>query len=161
MKTRHNGQTYLWKLVGKEEENTRERYYVRVKPLGNNGEYLEMSLENIQNSLSETTQTVEDMDAAETTEIKETAPAEAETSEATGEIVSESEKSQRISDLADAIMKQREIVGKPINKTEATNQIEKMKRKPEMFGEYMVNVFKQMGLDLSKEEAIKEFKKLC
>ena len=38
---------------------------------------------------------------------------------------------------------------------------EKMKKKPEMFGEYMVNVFKQMGLDLSKEEAIKEFKKLC
>jgi hypothetical protein len=25
----------------------------------------------------------------------------------------------------------------------------------------MINVFKQMGLDLSKEEAIKEFKKLC
>ena len=161
MKTRHNGQTYLWKLLGKEEDNIRERYYVRVKPLGNNGEYLEMSLENIQNSLSETTQTVEDMDAAETTEIKETAPAEAEVAEVTGEIVSESEKSQRISDLADAIMKQREIVGKPINKTEATNQIEKMKRKPEMFGEYMVNVFKQMGLDLSKDEAIKEFKKLC
>ena len=161
MKTRHNGQTYLWKLVGKEEENTRERYYVKVKPLGNNGEYLEMSLENIQNSLSETTQTVEDIDAAETTEIKETAPAEAETGEATGEILSESEKSQRISDLADAIMKQREIVGKPINRTEATNQIERMKKKPEMFGEYMVNVFKQMGLDLSKEEAIKEFKKLC
>ena len=101
------------------------------------------------------------MDTNETTEIKETAPTEAEASEATGEIVSESEKSQRISDLADAIMKQREIVGKPINKTEATNQIEKMKKKPEMFGEYMVNVFKQMGLDLSKEEAVKEFKKLC
>ena len=158
MKTRHNGQTYLWKLLGKEEENSRERFYVKVKPLGNNGEYLEMSLENIQNSLSETTQTVEDMDA---TELATSSPAETEATEATREIVSENEKSQRISDLADAIMKQREIVGKPINKTEATNQIERMKKNPEIFGDYMVNVFKQMGLDLSKEEAIKEFKKLC
>jgi hypothetical protein len=47
------------------------------------------------------------------------------------------------------------------NKTQALNQIERMKEKPDMYAGFLVNVFKQKGLNLTKEEAIKEFKKMC
>jgi hypothetical protein len=58
-------------------------------------------------------------------------------------------------------MKQRESIGKPVNKTEAENMIEKMQKNPEMFGDYMIRVFNQLGVQVTKEDAVKEFKKLC
>jgi hypothetical protein len=36
-----------------------------------------------------------------------------------------------------------------------------MKENPDLYAGFLVNVFKQKGLNLSKEEAIKEFKKMC
>jgi hypothetical protein len=156
MKTRNNGRTYLWKQIAADKYAMN---YVLVKPLGSNGEYQEMSLSDIKKPLSETTQTVEEMN---TTEIKEDAPVETDVKESTEtSLISESEQAKNLAWFADGIQKQRESINKPVNKTEAENMVEKMKRNPEMFGDYMVRVFSQLGVQVNKEEAIESFKKLC
>ena len=159
MKTRINGQTYLWRLLSNDE---RSMVYTRVMPLGSNGEYIEMSLSNIVTSLTNTTQTVEDMDSKDTSDIKEDAPAETDASEDTAKTpISNTETVKNLAWFADGIMKQRESIGKPVNKTEAENMLEKMKNNPSLFGEYFTRVFSQLGITLNKEDAVKEFKKLC
>ena len=159
MKTRINGQTYLWRLLSNDE---RSMVYTRVMPLGSNGEYIEMSLSNIVTSLTNTTQTVEDMDSKDTSDIKEDAPAETDASEDTAKTpISNTETVKNLAWFADGIMKQRESIGKPVNKTEAENMLEKMKNNPSLFGEYFTKVFSQLGITLNKEDAVKEFKKLC
>ena len=158
MKTKNGGQTILWKFIGEEADDLTMRTYQRVKPLGNNGEYLEMSLNDIQNPLANTTKTTEDV------EISEMAPkvaAETEATESAEEIKTPNELSKEMMEFVDLVMLQRESIGRPISKSEATNRVYDMMKNPESFGNYMVNVFKQKGLTLSKEEAIKEFKKMC
>jgi hypothetical protein len=126
-----------------------------VKPLGNNGEYMEMSLADITKPLNETKETIEDMKESE---LQATSPAEADVAEASNtDNTTDSEKAKQTAELADLLMKQ----NPKFNKTQALNQIEKMKEKPDMYAGFLVNVFKQKGLTLTKEEAIKEFKKMC
>ena len=152
MKTRHNGQTYLWKQTfeGKDVIN-----YTRVKPLGNNAEYLEMSLENIMNPLSETAQTLEDMDTAE---LQTPSPAETDAAEtSTSEVITDNERAKAVAELADLLMKQ----NPRFNKTEALNKIEEMKKNPKLYVKFLQNVFKQKGLNLNEEDTLNEFKKLC
>ena len=152
MKTRHNGQTYLWKQIFADKQAVN---FVRVKPLGNNAEYMEMSLNDITKPLSETKDTLEGMEAAE---LQATSPAEADAYEdTTGEVISSNEQSKKTAELADLLMKQ----NPKFNRTQALNQIEKMKQKPDLYAGFLVNVFKQKGLNLTKEEAVREFKKLC
>jgi hypothetical protein len=126
-----------------------------VKPLGNNGEYMEMSLADITKPLNETKETIEDMQESE---LQATSPAEADAAqESNADTVTDSEKAKQIAELAELLMKQ----NPKFNKTQALNQIERMKEKPDMYAGFLVNVFKQKGLNLTKEEAIKEFKKMC
>jgi hypothetical protein len=152
IKTRHNGQTYLWKQLIADKTAVN---YVMVKPLGNNGEYMEMSLADITKPLSETKETIEDMQESE---LQATSPAEADAAqESSADTVTDGEKAKQTAELAELLMKQ----NPKFNKTQALNQIERMKEKPDMYAGFLVNVFKQKGLNLTKEEAIKEFKKMC
>lgn len=152
IKTRHNGQTYLWKQIIADKTAVN---YVMVKPLGNNGEYMEMSLADITKPLSETKETIEDMQESE---LQATSPAEADAAqESNADTVTDGEKAKQTAELAELLMKQ----NPKFNKTQALNQIERMKEKPDMYAGFLVNVFKQKGLNLTKEEAIKEFKKMC
>ena len=152
IKTRHNGQTYLWKQLIADKTAVN---YVMVKPLGNNGEYMEMSLADITKPLSETKETIEDMQESE---LQATSPAEADAAqESNANTVTDGEKAKQTAELAELLMKQ----NPKFNKTQALNQIERMKEKPDMYAGFLVNVFKQKGLNLTKEEAIKEFKKMC
>lgn len=152
IKTRHNGQTYLWKQVIADKTAVN---YVMVKPLGNNAEYLEMSLSDITQPMSETKETIEDMQESE---LQATSPAEAEAAEtSTTDNTTDSEKVKQVAELADLIQKQ----NPKFNKTQALNQIERMKEKPDLYAGFLVNVYKQKGLNLTKEEALTEFKKLC
>lgn len=158
MKTYHNGQTYLWKLIGADEYAMN---YIMVKPLGSNGEYLEMSLSDIQKPISDTKHLVEERDIDTSAELQEQAPVEAD---AEGVVITPVKDTQVAKDLAwfaDGIMKQRDAIGKPVNKTEARNMVEKMKESPERYGDYFIRVFKQLGMEITKDNAVKEFKKLC
>lgn len=157
MKISQGKQTSLWRLVGQEGQDNAEKLYMRIKPLGNNNEYLEMSLDNIKDPLINTTQTVEDMKESEiqSTSHQQTdseGPSEAST-------ITDTEKAKNVAQFADALMRQ----NPKLNRTEAFNKIEEMKSREDIsiFGDFLSNVFKQMGVTLNKEEAIKEFKKFC
>ena len=155
MKTRNAGTTHLWKLISADPYTM---HYIEVKPLGNNGEYLEMSLSDLQKAVTRTTQTLEDMS---TTDIHEQSPSETDAQEPVGDAVTAAEKTKNTAWLIDAIMKQRQSINKPVNKTEAENMLEKMKTSPDMYGEYLTRVFEQQGIQLSKDDALKKFKELC
>ena len=152
IKTRHNGQTYLWKQVIADKTAVN---YVMVKPLGNNAEYLEMSLSDITQPMSETKETIEDIQESE---LQTVSPAEAEAVEtSTADNTTDTEKTKQVAEFADLIMQQ----NPKLNKTQALNLFEKMKDNPSIYAGFIANVLKHKGLNLTKEEALAEFKKLC
>jgi hypothetical protein len=112
IKTRQNGQTYLWKQLIADETSV---HYNMVKPLGNNGEYMEMSLADITRPLNETKETIEDMKESE---LQATSPAEADAAASSNtDNTTNSEKVKRVEELADLLMKQ----NPKFNKTQALN----------------------------------------
>ena len=64
IKTEEGKETWLWRLLGKESdrENQEHRMYVKVKPLGDNNEFLQISLDRDFNPENTTTQTWDNMD---------------------------------------------------------------------------------------------------
>lgn len=170
IKTKVGKETYLWK---REEGNNVNGNIVfkPIKPLGNNGEYLEMNTSWIDKPLYDTLSeeskpTDEKTDTTdvqqEASELKTESPQETSTEEIPNtSLVSKTEKVKNLSSFADLVMGQNASVGKDISKEEALKRSEKMKSNPELYGKFFQNVFKQKGLDLSVEEAIEEFKKYC
>lgn len=152
IKTRQNNQTYLWKQIYADDHAVD---YTLVTPLGNNGEYIEMSLSDIRKALNETKDTVEDLRESE---LKETSPAEADAETPNRkQLIGNNEQAKNIGELADLIMKQ----NPKLNRTDALNKVENIKKDPSPYLGFLVNVFKQKGLNLSQEEALKEFEKYC
>jgi hypothetical protein len=152
IKTRQNNQTYLWKQIYADDHAVD---YTLVTPLGNNGEYIEMSLSDIRKALNETKDTVEDLRESE---LKETSPAESDAETPNRKkLIGNSEQAKNIGELADLIMKQ----NPKLNKIDALNKVENIKKDPSPYLGFLVNVFKQKGLNLSQEEALKEFEKYC
>ena len=170
IKTKVGKETYLWK---REEGNDVNGNIVfkPIKPLGNNGEYLEMNTSWIDKPLYDTLSeeskpTDEKTDTTdvqqEASELKTEGPQETSTEEIPNTpLVSKTEKVKNLSSFADLVMSQNASVGKDISKEEALKRSEKMKSNPKLYGKFFQNVFKQKGLDLSVEEAIEEFKKYC
>ena len=151
MKTRMKGTDYLWHLVSSSKS---QLVYERVEPLGNNGEYLEMSLEGIQKSLNETLQTSEDEAASP---MKESSAEETDSSEATTPIITDSEKSKKIAELLSDIQKQNKGTAE-----KAKEIYEKAKVNPKLYAGFLQNLFKeQRGLEFDKDQTLKYFKRFC
>jgi len=160
MKTTDGNQTYLWRLLGEEIENRRERYYERVTPLGNNGEYVEMSIvENVKAMDNTTTLEIEE----KTPEMPEVSPMENTASDVdTPTTVSESD-AQQTKNIINWISLQNRI-----SMEEAGEHFEKLKKATKNgtdiskgYKHYLVNLFKQAGLQLSLDEAAAKFKEFC
>ena len=152
MKTKMNNNTYLWHLTSDKGE---ELVFELMKPLGNNGEYLEMSTLDIKNPLSDTTKTTEDNSASD---LKTESPQESNVEDTSNsQVITKTEEIKNLSTFADLIMKQVPT----LSKEEALQKAESIKGKEKVFGKFLQNVFKQKGLDLSIDEAINEFKKYC
>ena len=161
MRVKTNGQTYLWKLLGEESdrENQKQRIYVRVKPLGDNNEYIEMSRENITKPMSETTLDVEDTDTAE---LEQKSPQESDANEDAGnKAPSKAEETRSLSDFAEALQQQWDSKGVQYTKEKVDDTINGIKSNPKLYAPFLVSVFERMGITVNREEAIKEFKKLC
>ena len=144
MKTKENNKTYLWKLNASSEAGYT---YEQLKPLGGNGEYLEISTADIAKPMMETTQTIED--------IKES-PVEADTP-STSESPETTEKMRKRAEMIDLIMQKTPR----LTKTEATNIFENMRKNPKMFKSFIPKLYKLKGLDYTEEQAMEEFLKLC
>lgn len=152
MKTKVNNNTYLWHLTSDKGE---ELVFELIKPLGNNGEYLEMSTLDIKDPLSDTTKTTEDNS---TSDLKTESPQESNVEDTSNnQIITKTEEIKNLAAFADLIMKQVPT----LSKEEALQKAESIKGREKVFGKFLQNVFKQKGLDLSIDEAINEFKKYC
>ena len=152
MRTKVNGDTYLWHFV---KEENHDLIYERVSPLGNNGEYLEMSTSSIEKPLQDTLKTKENNDSSP---LKEVSATETSGLEDTGkQPVSATETAKKNSEIVELIMKQ----NTKLNTVEAEDLKERIKGHEKQFARFLQNVFKHKGLDLSSDEAINEFKKLC
>lgn len=152
MKTKMNNNTYLWHLTSDKGE---ELVFELIKPLGNNGEYLEMSTLDIKDPLSDTTKTTEDNSASD---LKTESPQESNAEDTSNnQVITKTEEIKNLAAFADLIMKQVPT----LSKEEALQKAESIKGREKVFGKFLQNVFKQKGLDLSIDEAINEFKKYC
>lgn len=152
MKTKMNNNTYLWHLTSDKGE---ELVFEMIKPLGNNGEYLEMSTLDIKDPLSDTTKTTEDNSASD---LKTESPQESNVEDtSSNQVITKTEEVKSLAAFADLIMKQVST----LSKEEALQKAESIKGREKVFGKFLQNVFKQKGLDLSIDEAINEFKKYC
>lgn len=156
IRTRNKNYTYMWKLESGSDE---ELIFKRVLPLGNNGEYLEISMNEIKTPLSETTQTVED---SKDTDLKENTITETGNSSSTvNPIVTPRATVQNLEWFINGIIEQRKSIQKPISRTDAENMAEGIKKNPKQYKKYMINVFKQLGVEVSEENVINKFNELC
>lgn len=152
MKTKMNNNTYLWHLTSDKGE---ELVFELMKPLGNNGEYLEMSTLDIKDPLSDTTKTTEDNSASD---LKTESPQESNVEDTSNsQVITKTEEVYKMEDFINLLtMQNPKLVGEA-----AIAKVEQMKDNPKLFDGFLQNVFKNKGLNLNKEEAIKEFKKYC
>lgn len=159
MKTKIGKETYYWHL---DSSTSEELTFKRVKPLGNNGEYLEISTSEITNPLSEVSNVSEEKLASTVQEsasdLKTESPQEsiAEESVKTS-VITKTEEVKNLSSLADLIMLQ----NPKLDHSGAEKLALTIKEKEKMFTKFLQKVFKQKGLDLNENEALDEFHKYC
>jgi exodeoxyribonuclease-5 len=159
MKTKIGKETYYWHL---DSSTSEELTFKRVKPLGNNGEYFEISTSEITNPLSEVSNVSEEKPASTVQEsasdLKTESPQEstAEKSVKTP-VITKTEEVKNLSSLADLIMLQ----NPKLDHSGAEKLALTIKEKERMFTKFLQKVFAQKGLDLNEDEALDEFHKYC
>lgn len=159
MKTKIGKETYYWHL---DSSTSEELTFKRVKPLGNNGEYLEISISDITNPLSEVSNVSEEKPASTVQEsasdLKTESPQESTAEESVKTpVITKTEEVKNLSSLADLIMLQ----NPKLDHSGAEKLALTIKEKEGMFTKFLQKVFKQKGLDLNEDEALKEFHKYC
>ena len=159
MKTKIGKETYYWHL---DSSTSEELTFKRVKPLGNNGEYLEISTSDITNPLSEVSNVSEEKPASTVQEsasdLKTESPQESTAEESVKTpVITKTEEVKNLSSLADLIMLQ----NPKLDHSGAEKLALTIKEKEKMFTKFLQKVFKQKGLDLNEDEALDEFHKYC
>lgn len=158
MKTKVGRDTYLWKFLSLSPETGVT--FQLIKPLGNNGEYLEISPSSIDRPLNETVNTSKDNESSEesSADIKTSSPQESTAEEsAPTRVITPTEEVKNLSAIADLIMLQNPKLDHPA----AEKLAENIKGHERSYRKFLQNVFKHKGLNLNEEDAIKEFKKYC
>ena len=156
-------ETILWKRVGEESENKRDRLYTRIYPLGNNGEYMEMSTTKDMNALTRTTKLQDNND---TTELPETSPMETDAAEAdTPTSVPEtvSQQSKNIDALVPNVMHLDSTKSPEAAKKHLENYTDMLKEGKLTKGHqrYLVNLLNDAGIQVTMDNVLKEFEKFC
>lgn len=159
MKTKIGKETYYWYL---DSSTSEELTFKRVKPLGNNGEYLEISTSDITNPLSEVSNVSEEKPTSTVQEfasdLKTESPQESTTEESVKTpVITKTEEVKNLSSLADLIMLQ----NPKLDHSGAEKLALTIKEKEKMFTKFLQKVFKQKGLGLNEDEALDEFHKYC
>ena len=159
MKTKVGKETYLWHL---ETSSPNELTFKRVKPLGNNGEYLEISTSEIVNPLSDTSNVSENKVTAtvqeSATDLKTESHQESSAEESVKTpVITKTEEVKNLSAIADLIMLQ----NPKLDHEGAEKLALEIKDKEKMFRKFLQKIFKHKGLDLNEDEAIDEFHKYC
>lgn len=159
MKTKVGKKIYLWHF---ETSSPNELIFKRIKPLGNNGEYLEISTSEIVNPLSDTSSVSEDKATAtvqeSATDLKTENHQESSAEESVKtSVITKTEEVKNLSAIADLIMLQ----NPKLDHEGAEKFALEIKDKEKMFRKFLQKVFKHKGLNLNEDEAIDEFHKYC
>ena len=146
--------TYLWRL-NEEKSNSKEVIFDLVKPLGNNGEYLEMSLTDNKGSLMDTTQTAKEMAA---TSLKTDSPAESDSSNTSNnQVTTTTQTTKELDNFVDFLMKKNPELGKQAAFDMTTKS---MRGKESIYGSFIQLVYEKGGLHYDKKEAISKYKEM-
>lgn len=160
MKTKANNNTYLWHLTSDKGE---ELVFELMKPLGNNGEYLEISIEEIKTPINEVSNVTKEVSDAldiqqNASEIKEKSSQEESVEEDSNKnLVPNIEVEDKVTEIVNLLMMQ----NPKFTNENALKKFGEIKDNPEIFTRFLQNVFKHKGLNLNAEEVSKEFKKYC
>lgn len=160
MKTKVNNNTYLWHLTSDKGE---ELVFELMKPLSNNGEYLEISIEEIKTPINEVSNVTKEVSDAldiqqNASEIKEKSSQEESVEEDSNKnLVPNIEVEDKVTEIVNLLMMQ----NPKFTNENALKKFGEIKDNPEIFTRFLQNVFKHKGLNLNAEEVIKEFKKYC
>ena len=162
MRTKEGNEVVLWKLVGKEKDNVSDRMYVRVMPLGNNGEYVEMSTEKDLVPMEVTTTVKESED---TNELPQISPIEQDASlvNTPDAVITKTDQAKSLDDFIRAAMKRFNIA-----KEMASDLIEGWRDKVkngENLGKFqqekIQQLFKDQGVEVSMNKVQEQFRKYC
>lgn len=160
VKTSSNGTTYLWKKRGvlfNPEEQT--MIYDMVAPLGNNGEYLEISTNEIKKALTDTKKPeVKDNQADLDIESNTTTDNSTLSSTTIDTKAEEKKEEKNAVSLRDIFINFNPTLA---NDHRAENLIESYKKNPEKYVGILQKIFKANSLNLNEEETIKKFRELC
>ena len=159
IKTSAYGNTYLWKKRNNIWSKKETWIYDMVSPLGNNGEYLEISTNEIKQALAETKK-VDTKDNQADSDMKNHNAVDDEASSTHNPTTPESVEKQHAASLRDMFIKFNSNLA---NDHRAENLIEAYKKPgaAEKNVEVLQKIFKANGLNLNKEETIKKFREKC
>lgn len=160
VKTSSKGTTYLWKkrgvLFDPEEKSL---IYNMVAPLGNNGEYLEISTNEINRALTDTKKPAEKDNQADLDIESSTTTDNSVSSTTTVDTKAEEKKEEKNSiSLREMFINFNPTLA---NDHRAENLIESYKKNPEKYVGILQKIFKANGFDLNVEKTIKMFNEKC
>jgi hypothetical protein len=151
IKVKRGGKYQLWRYAGTQGETL---IYQLSSPLGNNGEYVEMSTNDITNPMNITDTLNENSDDTGMPEIS------AAESDAAGQVkspISDTEVTKRIESAVEAFMKKDET-----NDYQETHSISSLFEEHfSMMKEIMGNRLKELGIEVNDKDFMKEFNKYC
>lgn len=163
IKTSAYGRTYLWKKRGNSWSKKQSWIYDMVSPLGNNGEYLEISTNEIKQALADTKQ-VTSKDNQADSDIDNHDAIDDEASSTQNLTVPKSVVVKNLSTMAKMFMKRYHNLNEERSKNlilAYKANIDKGGTKAEQAIDIIQGVFKANDLNYNREETKKEFKKYC
>jgi hypothetical protein len=161
MKTDIDKETYMWRQSEYKDEHG-DLVYERVWPLGNNGEYLEMSLDA---NLMPAVRTVQEGERDDVDEFPTKSPMDDDASD--GDVpdnipLTETEQSQMYLDIINAISQQNNVsTGRAIDLFKEFKERANKDRVDKNFMIYLTRLYERMGIKLSPEEALEKFREIC
>jgi hypothetical protein len=163
--TRNVKTTVLWKQVFAGDEMLK---YEQVKPLGNNGEYLEMDVTDIKNPLTDTT---EPFAQEESSTIKDNSQTETDASAVKKIQVSETQKERKFNTVKEKFVNQiienKRKRGITATLADVEKQLENIKQDIKTpsgvskWAPFLNNILDQIGIKVDMEKTIEEFNKYC
>jgi exodeoxyribonuclease-5 len=165
IKTFAYGNTYLWKKRNNIWSKKETWIYDMVSPLGNNGEYLEISTNEISKALADTKK-VETKDNQADSDIRDHNAVDDEASSTHNPTTPDSVVKQNAASLKDTFINSNSRLADKDSisgKTRAENHIEAYKKPgaTEKNVGILQKSFKANGLNLNEEETIKKFREKC
>jgi len=165
IKTSAYGNTYLWKKRNNIWSKKETWIYDMISPLGNNGEYLEISTNEISKALADTKE-VKAKDNQADSDIRDHNAIDDEASSTHNPTTPDSVVKQNAASLKDMFINSNSRLADKDSisgKTRAENLIEAYKKPgaAEKNVGILQKIFKANGLNLNEEETIKKFREMC